>query len=129
MASKIHNLMQMHIKSYQIRSLSLSLSLSLSRIVHKKMPTTCVMAVQFQMCIDIMLRRCMHEHSPSHNIKINVRRPACNNNYAIIVMTGVIVRSMHIKQECSLVTMTCPNGCGEKISKKDVRLSAVGDIH
>ena len=27
---------------------------------------------------------------------------------------------VHIKQECSLAIIACPNGCGEKIPKKDV---------
>ena len=26
----------------------------------------------------------------------------------------------HIKQECNYVIVACPNGCGEKVAKKDV---------
>ena len=32
---------------------------------------------------------------------------------------------VHIKQECSLVVIACPNGCGEKIPKKDVSAGVV----
>ena len=28
----------------------------------------------------------------------------------------------HIKQECGHVVVSCPNGCGEKLPRKDVRL-------
>ena len=44
----------------------------------------------------------------------------------IIIMSDIkfCFIQVHIKQECSLVIMACPNGCGEKISKKDV--SAIG---
>ena len=30
----------------------------------------------------------------------------------------------HIKQECGHVVVACPNGCGEKLPRKDVRLQS-----
>ena len=32
---------------------------------------------------------------------------------------------LHIKQDCSLVIMACPNGCGAKISREDASTEGV----